>query len=126
MRALVVAVGTSAIAQEEATGARRQPGRVHATHAPWARAKESAVRYNRSVTPPEMLEQIMGLPVAERAKLALELLRSLDGEPEAGATEAWDTEIERRAAEVEAGTADTMTLEEYRAHVRGRRHTRER
>jgi Putative addiction module component len=44
----------------------------------------------------------------ERGNLALELLRSLDGEPEPGACEAWDAEIDRRAAEVTAGTANTI------------------
>jgi putative addiction module component (TIGR02574 family) len=68
-----------------------------------------------------MLVEILRLPVGERAKLALELLRSLEGEPDAGAAEAWDAEIERRAADVEAGTADTITLDEYREHVRQRR-----
>jgi putative addiction module component (TIGR02574 family) len=76
------------------------------------------------VTAPEVLAEILRLPVEERAKLALELLRSLDGEPEPGAAEAWDVEIDRRAAEVVAGTADTMTLDEYRAHVRRRRAAR--
>jgi hypothetical protein len=33
-------------------------------------------------------------------------------------------EIERRAAEIEAGTAETITLDEYRAHVRARRAAR--
>jgi putative addiction module component (TIGR02574 family) len=74
----------------------------------------------------DMLPQILRLPVEERAKLALELLRSLDGEHDDGATEAWDEEIERRGAEVDQGTADTMTLEEYRAHVRARRAARSR
>jgi len=46
-----------------------------------------------------------------------------DREP--GAAEAWDAEIERRADEVRAGTASTMTLDEYRAHVRARRAARE-
>lgn len=68
-----------------------------------------------------MLEEILRLPVEERAKLAAALLRSLDGEPEPGAAEAWDAEIERRGAEVDAGTAATMTLDEYREHVRRRR-----
>lgn len=68
-----------------------------------------------------MLADLLRLPVEERAKLALELLRTLDGEPEPGAAEAWDAEIERRGAEVDGGTADTMTLDEYRAHVRQRR-----
>jgi putative addiction module component (TIGR02574 family) len=73
-----------------------------------------------------MLAEILRLPVEERARLALELLRSLDGEPEPGAVAAWDAEIERRGAEVAAGAADTMTLDEYRAHVRQRRAARAR
>jgi putative addiction module component (TIGR02574 family) len=72
----------------------------------------------------DVLAQILRLPADERARLALELIRSLDGEREAGAAEAWDAEIERRGAEVDAGTAETMTLQEYRAHVRQRRATR--
>jgi len=78
------------------------------------------------VTATEVLAEILRLPADERAKIALELLRSLDGEPEPGVAEAWDIEIDRRAAEVVAGTADTMTLDEYRAHVRRRRATRAR
>jgi putative addiction module component (TIGR02574 family) len=71
-----------------------------------------------------MLAEVLRLPIEERAKLALELLRSLDGNPDPDAAEAWDAEIERRGAEVDAGTADTMTLDEYRAHVRARRAAR--
>lgn len=71
-----------------------------------------------------MLAEMLRLPIEERAKLALELLRSLDGEPDPDASAAWDAEIERRGAEVDAGTADTMTLDEYRAHVRARRAAR--
>ncbi len=73
-----------------------------------------------------MLAEMLRLPIEERAKLALELRRSLDGEPDADADEAWDTEIERRGAEVDAGTVETMTLDEYRAHVRERRAARAR
>ena len=73
-----------------------------------------------------VLDEILRLPVEERAKLALALLRSLDGEPDAGAADAWDAEIDRRGAEVDAGTADRMTLDEYRAHVRQRRAARAR
>lgn len=71
-----------------------------------------------------MLAEILRLPANERARLALELIRSLDGDPEAGAAAAWDAEIERRGAEVDEGTADTMTLEEYRAHIQKRRAAR--
>jgi putative addiction module component (TIGR02574 family) len=73
---------------------------------------------------PDVLTEILRLPAEERARLALELLRSLDGTPDADAAAAWDAEIERRGAEVDAGTAETMTLDEYRAHVRARRAAR--
>jgi putative addiction module component (TIGR02574 family) len=69
----------------------------------------------------DMLAEILRLPADERARLALELIRSLDGDPDADAAAAWDSEIERRGAEVDAGTAETITIEEYRAHVMKRR-----
>lgn len=71
-----------------------------------------------------ILEDILRLPAEERARLALELIRSLDGEPDANAAEVWDAEIERRGADVDRGVADTMTLDEYRAHVAQRRAAR--
>jgi putative addiction module component (TIGR02574 family) len=72
----------------------------------------------------EMLAEMLRLPAEERARLALELIRSLDGEPEGGADEAWNAELDRRGAEVDAGIAETITLEEYRAHVQRRRAAR--
>lgn len=72
----------------------------------------------------DVLADILRLPAEERARLARELIRSLDGEPETGAAQAWDAEIERRGAEVDGDAADTMTLDEYRAHVRRRRAAR--
>ncbi len=72
----------------------------------------------------DVLIEILRLPAEERARLALELIRSLDEECEADAADAWDAEIERRGAEVDAGAAETMTLDEYRAHVRQRRAAR--
>jgi putative addiction module component (TIGR02574 family) len=65
-------------------------------------------------------------PAEERARLALELIRSLDTEAEGDAADAWDAEIARRGAEVDAGIAATMTADEYRAHVRQRRAARAR
>ena len=73
-----------------------------------------------------MLAEILRLPVEERARLALELIRSLDTEAETGVTEAWDLEIARRGAEVDAGVAETMTIDEYQAHVRRRKAARAR
>ena len=74
----------------------------------------------------DMLAEILRLPAEERARLALELIRSLDAEAEPGAADAWDAEVARRGAEVDAGTAQTMTADEYRAHVRQRRIARAR
>ena len=74
----------------------------------------------------DVLTEILRLPAEERAKLALELIRSLDGERDADPAAAWDEEIERRGAEVEAGAAETMSLDEYRAHLRARRAARAR
>ena len=73
-----------------------------------------------------MLAEILRLPAEERARLALELIRSLDTGADTGATEAWDVEIARRGAEVDAGVAETITVDEYRAHVRQRRAARTR
>jgi putative addiction module component (TIGR02574 family) len=78
------------------------------------------------VSTADMLAEILRLPVEERARLALELIRSLDTGAEADATEAWDLEIARRGAEVDAGVAETMTIDEYRAHVRQRKAARAR
>ncbi|TMQ21701.1 MAG: hypothetical protein E6J90_13695 [Deltaproteobacteria bacterium] len=82
--------------------------------------------HTASVAATDVLVEILRLPAEERARLALALIRSLDGEPEAGVSESSDAEIERRGAEVDAGTAETITLEEYRAHVRARRAARAR
>lgn len=54
----------------------------------------------------------MALPVEKRARLAHELLASLDEGEDAGTAEAWLEEIDRRAREVEDGTA---SLEEWSA-----------
>jgi hypothetical protein len=57
-------------------------------------------------------------------RLALELICSLDGEPEAGSPQARDAEIQRRGAEVDRDATETMTLDEYRTHIRKRRAAR--
>jgi putative addiction module component (TIGR02574 family) len=74
----------------------------------------------------DLLTELLRLPAEQRARLALELIRSLNGEHDDGAPAAWDEEIEGRAAEVEAGTTETLTIDEYRSHVRARRAARAR
>jgi putative addiction module component (TIGR02574 family) len=78
------------------------------------------------MSPTDMLAEILRLPDNERARFALELIRSLDAESDPDSAQAWDAEIARRGAEVDAGTAETMTIDEYRRHVRRRRAARQR
>ena len=49
--------------------------------------------------------EFLRLPDKDRAELALQLMASLDGAPEPDAEQAWEAEILRRVAEIDAGTA---------------------
>jgi len=46
----------------------------------------------------KVLDEALRLELAERAELAVELIASLDGEPDADVECVWAAEIERRAA----------------------------
>jgi len=72
----------------------------------------------------DILADLLRLPAEERARLAFELIRSLDSETGADAVKAWDAEIRRRGDEVDRHSTETMTLDEYRAHIRRRRAAR--
>ncbi|MBC7978766.1 MAG: addiction module protein [Myxococcales bacterium] len=77
----------------------------------------------------DVLTEVLRLPAEQRAKLARELIRSLDSERDADDTDTDDAqneELERRAADAQAGTAETLTFDDYRAHVRARRAARAR
>lgn len=66
------------------------------------------------------LEQIealaLALPIKQRGELIHRLIVSLDGEPEEIA-KAWDEEIARRVAEIDAGTAVLISQEEVFAEI---------
>ncbi len=65
--------------------------------------------------------QAMQLPLRERSELAHRLLLSLDGEPDGTPEEiaqAWDEEIARRVAEIDAGTAVLIPAEEVMERIR--------
>ena len=71
---------------------------------------------------PSLVEELSAraklLPSQDRARLAEELLESLEGEAEAGAEAAWDREIERRVAEIDAGTVKLVSAEDVHAEAR--------
>ncbi|HEV7587838.1 MAG TPA: addiction module protein [Longimicrobium sp.] len=67
--------------------------------------------------------EALELPSGERAQLAKSLLVSLDDEPEEDLDEverAWEVEIRRRIAELDAGTAELIPAEEVFAELRAR------
>jgi putative addiction module component (TIGR02574 family) len=67
-----------------------------------------------------VLEDALTLPVADRARVAHELLRSLEtegGDSEADVAAAWTDEIGRRIDEVEGGTAKLHDLDTVRARL---------
>ncbi len=67
--------------------------------------------------PVEELEtEVLQLPAADRARLVDKLIASLDAEPEVEA--AWAAEVERRHAELEAGTVSALPGPETLAKLR--------
>ncbi|HET8542089.1 MAG TPA: addiction module protein [Anaeromyxobacter sp.] len=66
--------------------------------------------------PDRVRADALSLPTQERARLARDLIASLDDAHDPGAADAWLAEIERRAREVESGSA---SLEDWAA-VRAR------
>jgi putative addiction module component (TIGR02574 family) len=64
--------------------------------------------------------EALSLSESERAELAHNLVTSLDGPSEPDAEKAWDTEILRRLAEIESGTANLIDREEFGRRMRAR------
>ena len=67
-----------------------------------------------------MLSAVLALPRAERAKLAQDLLRSLDESQDADLDAAWAVEIARRAREISSGTVEPVDLEVARERIANR------
>jgi len=62
--------------------------------------------------------EALHLPVSERAKLAHNLLLSLENLSDAELSEAWLDEAQRRAAEIDCGTVTLISAEEVSAKAR--------
>ena len=71
-------------------------------------------------TLPHLREQALSLPENERAELARDLIRSLDGVADPHATKEWAGEIVRRARAVLDGTAEPVDGHEALARARAR------
>lgn len=71
-----------------------------------------------------LFDEVLSLPEPDRAKLAQELLRSLEDDHEAPPAlddAALEAELDRRLQEVVDGTVHTMTVEQAQAFLAERR-----
>ena len=68
----------------------------------------------------DLLKQALELKEEERAELASLLIESLDEPAEEGVEAAWATEIERRMADLDSGSAKTLPWDEVREKLHGR------
>lgn len=64
--------------------------------------------------------EALGLPEADRAELAYNLVASLDAPADVDAEQAWDAEVLRRLSEIDAGTADLVDRKELSRRMRER------
>ena len=62
--------------------------------------------------------EALGLPADQRIALAHRLLSSVDAEPDPGAEAAWEQEIARRIAELDAGEVESIPAAEVFARLR--------
>ena len=74
----------------------------------------------------DVFEAALALPEPDRARLAHELLLSLDAGEDEGADEAWVDEIERRLKQVDDGTAVVEDWDAVRDRISSRLRTMKR
>ena len=70
--------------------------------------------------PTDVLSAALALPVQERARIAHELIVSLDDGADADAAEAWVAELAKRAREVRSGAVKTEDWAAVRSRLAGR------
>jgi putative addiction module component (TIGR02574 family) len=68
----------------------------------------------------EVVSKAFNLSPDERAKLAHELILSLDNVKDKEVERAWDVEIERRVKEIKSGKAKGRPVEDVLAEVRAK------
>ena len=65
----------------------------------------------------ELFDEAMRLEPQERATLMRLLIEALDVDTGEGVEDAWRVEIERRVAELDSGSVETIPWEEVRARL---------
>ena len=64
-----------------------------------------------------VLAEALRLDLDARAEIAAELVGSLDGPADPDAEAAWNVEIERRVAAIEAGTVQVQSWDDVRRRI---------
>ena len=72
------------------------------------------------MNPKELRDAALALTPEERARLAHDLLRSLDASPELGAESAWISEVEKRARELADGSVSPVNWADARERIKRR------
>jgi len=67
----------------------------------------------------KVLAEALRLDVRARAEIVTELLASLDGPHDPEAEAAWEAEIQRRVAAIEAGTVELEAWENVKRRIEG-------
>jgi len=70
-----------------------------------------------SISAEALLDSALKLRREDRARIAAELIASLDGVPEAGVEAAWDAEVERRIELAEQGQTQLLDWDAIKAEV---------
>jgi putative addiction module component (TIGR02574 family) len=60
-----------------------------------------------------ILKEAKALPESDRARLAQELVATLDGPADADAAAAWGSELEKRLSDLRSGNAELLSREEF-------------
>lgn len=66
----------------------------------------------------ELRQEIQALSPEEREELLRGIIEDLDGPPDTGVAEAWEAEIKRRIADIDAGRVEMVPGEEALKRVR--------
>ncbi len=84
------------------------------------------LRSNEMTKARKLLDAALELPPGARGRLAVRLIDSLDGPPDADAATSWGREINRRLNALDAGRARTVPWTDvdrgFQARRRGTRH----
>jgi len=68
----------------------------------------------------KMIDEALALPPESRAKLARELVASLEEGSDTDVEAAWDREIEKRVAQIRSGEAQSRPAEQVLAEIRAK------